>query len=162
MTADLTAEELREWLDYDPATGVFRWKIDRPKRKVGSVAGCVAPNGYVRIRLSGRLRLGHRLAWLHVYGSWPDGWIDHKNGVRHDNRIDNLRVADGFLNAANRKQQKSQSGIKGVSYEPKSNGWRAVIKVNGKTIYLGYFKDKDKAAEARRNATKLYFGDVRL
>lgn len=89
---NLTAERVREILDYDPLTGVFRWAIrTSPAAAAGDVAGSLYA-GYRRIRIAGRAYLAHRLAWLHVHGEWPAGEVDHRNGNPGDNRIGNLRV----------------------------------------------------------------------
>jgi hypothetical protein len=72
----LTQARLRELLQYDPVTGVFRW---RAGRYIGRVAGCSADgnhNRYARIRVDGRMYYAHRLSWLYVHGTWP-AVIDH-------------------------------------------------------------------------------------
>lgn len=86
----LTVERLRELLDYDPETGVFRWKEPRRKCRVGEVAGSLRKDGYVKIQVDGRFYQAHRLAWLCVYGVWPSA-IDHIDGNRANNAIANLR-----------------------------------------------------------------------
>ena len=91
----LTADRLRQLLDYEPATGVFTWKVNRSIVKAGQKAG-VNPHGgdgYPRIGVDGQQCLAHRLAWLHVHGRFPDDEIDHINGIRSDNRLSNLREA---------------------------------------------------------------------
>lgn len=68
--AIVTAERLRDVLDYDADTGLFRWKARTSNRvRVGSVAGAHSHVlGYVMISIDGRLYKAHRLAWLHVHG----------------------------------------------------------------------------------------------
>jgi hypothetical protein len=93
----ITRARLLELLDYNPATGIFRWKASTNQRiKPGSIAGCCRHEKYWWIRLDGRSYSAGRLAWLYVYGNWPLHQIDHINRVKTDNRIGNLRdVPDG-------------------------------------------------------------------
>jgi hypothetical protein len=147
----LTAERLRDLLDYDPETGVFLWKKDGRGRtmRVGSVAGTMHSTGYTQINFGGEMWLAHRLAWLHVFGEWPREQIDHINGNRADNRIINLREATLSQNAANRKcRDDNASGFKGVSLNKSLGKWNAGIKVNGNMIRLGVFETPEQAHAA--------------
>ena len=87
---ELTHAELTRLLDYDPETGVFRWRVDRTgKTKAGSIAGCRAEGGN-RIRVNGTAHKSRRLAWFYVYGEMPRNNLFVKNGDYYDDRIDNL------------------------------------------------------------------------
>ena len=116
----LTAEELRELLRYDPNTGIFRWKVKqrRVSYGVGDVAGSLdSSSGYHRIRIDGRDYRASRLAWLYVYGRWPTDEIDHKNTIRDDDRLANLREATRGQNNYNTKRfSTNTSGLKGVCW----------------------------------------------
>lgn len=154
---DLTAFRLRNLLAYSPDTGIFTWLVARGGVSIGSLAGCVRPDGYVRIKVDGHLYLSHRLAWLYVHGSWPKGHIDHINGVRTDNRISNLRDVTRSEQMQNTKLQSSNtSGVCGVSWYKREGKWRARIKADGRNIYLGCFEDFDKALAARQAAERKY------
>lgn len=144
---EITAEQLRELLDYDPESGRFTWRVALPGQKAGSPAGCLDSYGYVVIRIDGANRKAHRLAWLIAYGEWPDDQIDHINGDRSDNRIANLRSLTNQGNQQNRRtaHRGNSSGLLGVS--PKRGKWRAQIKVDGKKRHLGLF-DTPEAAHA--------------
>lgn len=145
----LTAEELRAMLDYDPDTGIFTWRIKRPHRCIGSVAGSLF-KGYIRIKISGKGHLAHRLAWLHLYGVWPSIDIDHKNLIRSDNRRENLREATDSQNRQNTLvHADNASGFKGVTLYPyKTRPARATIMVDYKQKHIGYFKTAEDAAQA--------------
>lgn len=152
MKAALTAERLREVLHYDPETGVFTWKARTSNRvKVGDEVGFTLTRGYVGTMLDGRRYKLHRLAWLYVYGVWPDGDIDHKDGIKDNNRISNLRVVDMSTNQQNLKQARSNStsGLLGVHKTVAGRHgkkiWMARIKANGKTTCLGYFENPTEA-----------------
>lgn len=98
--------------------------------------------------------MAHRLAWLYVYGEWPDAEIDHINGNTGDNRISNLRPATRAQNGANRgRQTNNASGVKGVCWHAQSGKWRAMIRISGKSRHLGLFNDIGAAAAAYARAT---------
>lgn len=86
--------------------------------------------------------------------------VDHINGNTLDNRRENLRICSHTENLKNLKKPKNnKSGIKGVSWYPKSNKWRAVITSNGKFYHLGLFADKMKAKEAYDTKAKELYGE---
>ena len=146
--SELTAERVRELLHYDPETGVFLWRVRYQRVKIGDVAGCLHPDGYIRITISRRRFYSHRLAWLHVYGEWPTAEVDHINGSRSDNRLANLRAASHSENQHNRrkKQANNRSGFLGVW--PYRGKFRASIKFDGKPLHLGTFPTPEEAHAA--------------
>jgi hypothetical protein len=88
----LTRETLKKLLSYNPCTGEFRWKEQNPPRRripVGRIAGWRKSDGYVQIGIEGETYYAHVLAWLYVYGEWPDE-IDHLNEIKWHNSIFNL------------------------------------------------------------------------
>lgn len=160
---DLTAERLRRIVKYDPETGSFEWLMSLSfRRPLGSECGEIKASGYRLIGIDGRRYRAHRLAWLYMKGHWPSLQIDHRNGVRSDNRWANLREATQAQNSAN-MMRSSKFGMKGVNrYENAVTGtvrYRAHITANGKSIYLGSFKTSAEAADAYRLAAIKYFGE---
>jgi hypothetical protein len=86
--------------------------------------------------------------------------VDHIDGVRDNNHINNLRWVTRNENCRNCKHYVTNtSGIKGVTWHKKSNRWRAQISVNDKNIVLGNFKDIQDASKARKEAEIKYFGE---
>lgn len=147
---------VREVLHYNPSTGRFTW---RAGPKSGTAAGSIGGR-YVQIMITKKNYLAHRLAWLYVHGYPPVHEIDHMNGDPRDNRINNLRPASKAQNAQNqRRSAKNSSGHKGVSWSRHKQRWRAAIKVDDRSIHLGYFRELAAAAEAYRSAAARYFGD---
>ena len=134
--ATLTQERLRELLDYDPETGIFRWRASTG-RKAGSEAGCLSHFGYRVIRINDQLYYAHRLIWLYVHGVWPSDQLDHINGVRLDNRLWNLREATNSENQGNRKV--TRNGLKGAFFRKRNRNWQSKIVKNGKCHSLGCF-----------------------
>lgn len=153
----ITAERLQELLDYDPETGFFTWKKGP---RAGSIAGYWRTcDGYNSIMLYKKNYLGHRLAWLYVYGSMPEQEIDHINGIRADNRLVNLRKATRAENAANCRKRSSISKLKGAFWQKDRNNFMAKIEVNDRQIYLGRFPTAEEAHAAYCAAAKKYFGE---
>ena len=137
----LTAERLREVLDYNPETGVFVRRVRSSQNThVGDVAGGADGKGYWRVRVDGRRIKAHQLAWLYMTGEWPRHEIDHADCDGLNNAWSNLRQATRAQNMANRTVRRgSRSGIKGVTFY-KRNQWKVAISVNGKKKHLGLFE----------------------
>lgn len=157
--SELTAKRLREVLDYDPNSGLFRW-IQPPRvhpRINGYVAGGCS-TGYVLIKIDGKKYKAHRLAWLYVHDEWPPGDIEHINGSPLDNRIANLRVATNPQNQANRARDRGKDLPKGVRHIA-SGKFAARIRINGESKYLGTFLTPEEAESAYLCAAKTYYGD---
>ena len=150
----ITQCRLKELLEYDAGSGLFTWKKDMAAHvHAGDIAGNMDGKGYWMVTVDGKGRLAHRLAWLYVYGEWPDGEIDHINHQITDNRIDNLRVVTRRGNMMNRAiGSNNTSGHMGVMWKTDKKRWKAYIHVNGKQKHLGYFKDIKDAIIARQAA----------
>lgn len=148
-------------LTYEPETGKFFWKKSIGKKTVvGAEAGSVDNSGYSKIKIYGRTYRAHRLAWLLINGEWPKKEIDHVNGIRNDNRIENLRLANSRQNKMNSCLRKDNtSGYRGVIFHPKKCLWQARIGRNGKMKSLGYFKDKLEATRKYNESAQLEFGN---
>lgn len=154
----LTQAELMRQMKYDPITGEFMWSIRKPKVSPGKIAGKLKPSGYIEIRVNRVSYQAHRLAWLFVHGDWPSGIIDHINGLRHDNRIENLRIATRAENARNSKARKvSSTGIKGIS--PAGKKFRAQMKIGDVKLHLGYFATKEEAGVAYQDEAQKLHGE---
>lgn len=154
----LTQEYLKSILNYDKDTGLFMWLVKKAQRtKVGDIAGS-AHRGYVCIIINGQWHLAHRLAWLYMYGKFPENFIDHKNGVRNDNRIANLRdVTRGGNNQNSRKARSDNaSGFLGVSYHKRTKKYQAEIQVNCIQKYIGLYETPELAHDAYLTAKRLY------
>lgn len=152
--APFTAAQLRAALSYDPDTGIFTWRQSRIAAKVGSQAGCRKPNGYIEIKLGGVSIGAHRAAWLYVHGELPARMIDHRNHVRDDNRISNLRPADDAQN-----QWNSTSKRPDIKVKWSTNTFSVRIKHRGKRISIGEFHTLKEAKVALAQAAKRMRGE---
>ncbi|HAJ7541587.1 TPA: HNH endonuclease [Escherichia coli] len=165
----LTPEMVLSVVDYNPSSGDFHWKWRRGRERTTLTwnsrfafkkCSSISSGGYLMIMLNGKAYPAHRLAWLIVYGTMPDGIIDHINRVRTDNRISNLRLVTHSENMQNRKIQKNnKSGYRGVSWDAKYGKWRARINAYGKCINLGYH-DTAELASATFEAARMKYHTV--
>jgi len=154
FNSTLTAERLRELLDYNQETGVFTRLVRTAQRvRVGDTAGCKDTHGYLLIMIDRRPYKAHRLAWLHVHGVLPASQIDHIDGNPANNRISNLRDVSCSVNQQNRKlaQNGNKLGVLGVSRH--GNKFRTRIVTDGKMRHIGVF-DTPELAHAAYLAVK--------
>jgi hypothetical protein len=147
----ITQEVLKAHLLYDPLTGIFTRKISLCNRvSIGDTAGNKNMQGYIAIRILGKLYKAHRLAWLYSYGEIPDD-IDHINGIKFDNRISNLRNCTRKQNSENQKLRSTNgSGHRGVYWVPLEGKFKAQVGHNGLKYHLGTFADINDAIHAVR------------
>lgn len=142
----------------DPASGT----IDRVMHsgKIRQCIGNISTGGYVMAYDGTRVQGTHRIIWVHVNGPIPDGLeIDHINGVRHDNRIGNLRLVNRGQNNQNRlnaRKDNTTSGIKGVSLHKQSNRWRVRIRAGAEQMHIGMYDTLDAARLAYAEAAAKY------
>ncbi|HCQ8472414.1 TPA: HNH endonuclease [Klebsiella michiganensis] len=143
----LTKKRLKDMLRYEPETGNFYWSNPTAHRMHnGELAGFIDYNGYVYIKVDSKRYSAHRLAWLYVHGQFPSEMIDHINTIRSDNRISNLRKATRSQNMMNQATRKnSNSGVKGVGWDKKSQKWRARCQVDGIRKSIGFFDSIEEA-----------------
>ena len=142
---------LKEHVHYEPSTGLFT----RLKYKAGKGFEHINDQGYIIAFLFGKKYRAHHLAWLYVHGVLPKGQIDHINGNRTDNRIENLREVSNQDNLKNSKlYNTNKTGHVGVGL---LNGkYRAFITVNYKSYHLGMFGTLEEAIAARVLANAQY------
>ena len=149
-----------ECLELDRATGRVFWKVKIAKKVVvGSEAGGKNNLGYRRVNLFGAPYLTHRIVFAMVHGYCPDE-VDHINGDPSDNRPENLRPATRSQQNMNRaKQNNNTSGHKGVYWFKPGKYWASRIKVGGRYVCLGYFRDIEQAAAAYQAGAEKYHGE---
>jgi hypothetical protein len=150
----LTLDYAKEHLDYFPETGLFFWKklpnkLNNPKlASIGGQAGTGHHSGYVFITLLGKKVAAHRLAWAWNNEDLP-GQLDHINGNRSDNRLNNLRPATRSQNMHNAKLKTvNKSGHKNVQWDSEFQKWRVRVRVDGRRFHIGRFTDKEMAIKA--------------
>jgi hypothetical protein len=169
-------ELLKSRLNYNPDTGIFTWII-KPAwgTYIGDIAGGPRRKShgtYLAIKILDYGQIdSHRLAWIYVHGSIPDGMeIDHKDRNPSNNRLSNLRLATSSEQKRNKGvQSNNRCGLKGAFYHNRHEGkpnyascknWRSQIKApDKKLIFLGYFHTPEDAHEAYKAAAVKYYGE---
>jgi len=171
-----TPELIRQFVEYNQNTGKFRWKTTSPDMFTAGIRTVEQKCAMFNARLEGReaftadngqgyksavirgFRTGaHRVAWAMHYGSWPKHTIDHINGDKTDNRIENLRDVTKSENCRNVSIGKNnKSGILGVRWRESRNTWEADLRYNRKIVFYGRYKCLGEAIQARRNAEAEY------
>ena len=118
-------------------------------------------NGYINIRVNGKMMKLHRLVYLFHHPEWDisdsrrDNSIDHINGNTLDNRIENLRV----VNCSQNKQNATLYGgnpIRGICFHRGCSKWGAYWQVDGKRKNK-YFKTEAEALEYRAEMVALHY-----
>lgn len=152
---DVSIERLRDLLEYNPETGALTWRertiIKRTDKQIngrhaGKPAGYIARNGYHSVGVDGRDMAAHRIIHAIVTGSYPDGEIDHRNGIKSDNRWCNLRIATHAQNSTHRgPAANNTSGARGVSWRRDIQKWRVYLRTDGRWISGGFFDDFEQA-----------------
>jgi hypothetical protein len=146
----LTQEYLKAHLHYNPETGNFTRIKANGTAHIGDVAGNLSSTGYIYISLNNKSYRAHRLVWLYLHGAFPEQLIDHINGVKHDNRLANLRLCNKEQNGFNSKiQARNKFGLKGVKQV--GNRFAGKVTHNYKTIHLGMFATPEEAHKAYLN-----------
>lgn len=162
----LTFERAYELFEFFPDTGeILRKTASRGRRNAGKPAGWVSGTGYRMVSIDGESILVHRLCWFMVHGLWPDGEIDHKNHIRLDNRISNLRDVTHQQNSQNTRAVKSGkkhgATLAGANWDTYSGRWKSSICVQGKHKHLGRFDSEHEAHAAYVDAKrKLHEGSL--
>lgn len=172
---NLPIEFIRQCFAYDPLTGRLFWR-ERPRKHFDSDKAHEVFNaqrafteafakpgtdGYLKakLRYNGSIFyiMAHRVAWAVHTGAWPQGEIDHWDRNRSNTKFKNLRDVSRNLNGFNRNFQPNLTGATGVKRSGKTK-FSALIRHNGKRLYLGTFDTVDDASRAYQRAAESIHG----
>lgn len=151
----LSWKDIDDLLAYCPTTGNLIYKVSKRGRiQKGMVAGTWTKDGYISVTIKGERHRAHKVVWALVKKERPPDLIDHKNGIKSCNLIDNLRDATKSQNGANSKlSSNNTTGIRNVYFVEKTGKWVVKVMQNRKSISGGTF---DNIAEAEASAIKLH------
>lgn len=145
----LTAENVRQIFDYDPATGELTKKAYPGMRlRRGSTATSIRLDGYLSVSVMRKHHYAHRVVWLWMTGMWPENFIDHIDGKKDNNRWANLRSATKVQNGQNQREahSNSQTGLLGA--HPYKDRFRCTTSIHGRKKHIGYFMTAEEAHRA--------------
>ena len=153
-----TADLVRKLFTY--RGGDMYWNISPNNRiQIGDRAGTLQKTGYRTIGIDGKIYLAHRIIFLYHNGYVPE-YLDHIDGNKINNDINNLRATTKSQNAMNKDGCKSTSSIyKGVSWNIPTKKWMAQITIDYKAKNIGRFNTETEAARAYNKAAIGTFGE---
>ena len=154
MEREIAPNQWNEYFIYDDGK-LIRIFSNSNRNKIGDEAGSMLSNGYLHIRINARSYRNHRIVWEMHNGEIPCGFeVDHINGVRNDNRIENLRLVSRSSNMKNRSlSSNNSSGFCGIYWSESGKCWVASIYDNGKR-YQKKSVNKNTVIEWRKSKEK--------
>lgn len=142
--ADYTQDYALSLFEY--RDGKLYRKTKKSNAKIGEESGWIGNRGYRLVCINYKDVLVHKIVYLMHHGYIPE-YIDHVNGIRTDNRIENLRAATCSQNGYNQKKSsRNKSGCKNVSWNALRSKW-AVRIVYGKGKLKQWYVDDFELAE---------------
>lgn len=151
----LDKDNVTKLFEYCEDSGTLRWKVNvSPSARAGSLVSHKDKDGYLIVRYKRKAYKAHRVVWLYKTGSWPNGVIDHINGIPYDNRWVNIRDVSVKENTHNITKPKGKNRVCGVSIS--CGTYLAMIRRDGVSHYLGRYHCWWDAVCARKSAENRY------
>ena len=153
----LTQERLQHLFTYDAINGLLIRNFKVGKAEAGTSSSAKDRDGYHVVGIDSKLYRTHRVIWMYVHGSFPEGYLDHINRIKIDNRIENLREVSKAQSRENiGVSHNNKSGMKGVWMHKQTKKWCASIGYKKKNIHLGSFTSIEDAYQAYKKAAATY------
>lgn len=149
--------ELLNELFYYKDGNLYRKKSTQKNVLVDSKVGTINTLGYLVVNIKNKVYLVHRLIYWMMHGNLPK-YIDHIDGNRLNNNIENLRAATNQQNIFNQKTRKNSiSGTKNVLWDKKSKKWCVRFTMNYKPVHIGMYSNLEEAIQiAKEIRAKLH------
>ena len=153
----ITLDECRGWFEYDQENGGLIRRASAPFK----LRWVVMASGYIHTNVRGKTHYAHRLVFLWHHGFIPSV-VDHIDGDKGNNRIENLRAATHTQNKYNVPMRRNNTtGAKGVVFHPKCTRkpYQAKIAKHGRVFSFGYYATVEEAAKAYEAGAKRIAGE---
>lgn len=151
----ITQQRLKALVYYDNERGALIRRRDRSYKKEGSALGGHDMKGYLKTCIDGKYYKVHRLVWLYEKGEFPRGELDHINGVKDDNRLCNLRIANHSENSQNQRRAQKHNKVGLLGVVKIRDKYKAMIRIDGKQIKSCLFDDPIEAHNAYLKAKRI-------
>lgn len=130
----------------------------KSKNVIGQEIGHINPSEYLRTKIKYKEYFIHKIIYLMHHGYMPQ-IVDHIDGNRQNNKIENLRAVNLSQNQHNRGVDgRNTSGYKNVSWCKRTNKWQVSIGIINKRIHFGRFDDIELADLVAQEARNKYHG----
>ena len=152
----MTSEEVRRVFDY--RNGALYWRAPLQSKYIGKPVGS-SGSKYSNVQHNGSMYKRGRLVWQYFNGDIPKGMqIDHINGNKFDDRIENLRLCTTSENCCNQtKRATNTSGYKNVSFHKATGKFVAQLQSKGIKYHLGLYETPELAyAEVLKASKELH------
>jgi hypothetical protein len=143
---------------FDYRYGKLFWKQTKRVDLVGKEAGYEDDNRYMSVKINNKMKKVHRVIFEMFHGYEPK-LVDHINGNRKDNRIENLREVTHSQNSLNVSPINKDGSVKNVSWHKAAKKWVVRIMKNHKTVYSQYFNDLELAELVAQEARLKFHGE---
>lgn len=146
MKDDYSKDELNKIFEYRDGELYYKKKTHKNMADalMNKPVGYISPSGYKQVFVGRKFRGVHRYIFAMHYGYYPK-CIDHIDGNKVNNKIENLRDVTFRQNCLNRKKKSNHIGAKGVVWHSRDKKWSVNMFVDGKRKYFGYYKDFELA-----------------
>jgi hypothetical protein len=153
-----TIARLHQLLEYNPVTGLFRWRSPNAHQAKNWFRGNKSVRQYRRLWFDNHHYMAHVIAWALMTGDWPNKELDHRDHDQNNNCWNNLRLATHSQNGKNRRRNSNnKTGVRGVTVY--GNRFRVQIGFHREHIHIGIFDTIEAATQARKLAEKHYYGE---
>jgi hypothetical protein len=135
--------------------GKLYWTSTKGRALCGKEVGSITPYGYLECRINNKRKMIHHVVWFLHHGYWPK-MLDHLDGDRLNNKIENLRECSTAENSRNRVG--SFRELPRNVYLNNNGSFRVALTVDYKQVVIGTFNNLDEAEQAAERARNEYFG----